>query len=126
MPSTIPILRARRERRLARQRAEESRKRSNLLTVGIIFSLFIAACIFISALSYVYLTRDLPSAGILPILLNPPDGLLLQPTRIYDRTGENILFCLCSDGFPAPLPSAQRDKPSAFTEILAERCRCEV
>ena len=92
MPSTIPILRARRERRLARQQADESRKRNSLLAVGILVSLLIAVCILTSAISYVNLTRDLPSTQLLPILLNPPDGLLLQPTRIYDRTGDNVLF----------------------------------
>ena len=92
MPSTIPILRARRERRLARQRTSESRTRNTLLTVGMLLSLLTAVLIIVSAFAYVDLTRDLPSTEILPILLNPPDGLLLQPTRIYDRTGENILF----------------------------------
>src|SRR5688572_6466201 len=92
MPSTIPILRARRDRRLPRQRASESRRRNAFHTVGMILSLSIAALIIAPAFAYVNLTRDLPSAEILPILLNPPDGLLLQPTRIYDRTGENLLF----------------------------------
>lgn len=62
------------------------------LTVGTILSLLIAALIIVASFAYVDLTRDLPSTAILPIFLNPPDGLLLQPTRIYDRTGENLLF----------------------------------
>ncbi len=60
MPSTLPILRARRERRLTRQRASESRKRNSLLSVGIIVSLLVAACIATSAFSYANLTNDLP------------------------------------------------------------------
>ena len=98
MPSTLPILRARRERRLARQRTSESRTRNTLLTVGMILSLLTAGLIIVTAFAYVNLTRDLPATGILPILLNPPNGLLLQPTRIYDRTGENILFTFAPDG----------------------------
>ena len=47
MPSIIPILRARRERRLSRQRASEFRKRSTLLTVGMILSLLSAALIIV-------------------------------------------------------------------------------
>jgi membrane peptidoglycan carboxypeptidase len=109
MPSTIPILRARRERRLARQRASESRTRSTLLTAGMILSLSIAVLIITTAFTYVNLTRDLPSAEILPILLNPPDGLLLQPTRIYDRTGENLLFTF------APNDSQRRYLPLSET-----------
>ena len=109
MPSTIPILRARRERRLARQRASESRTRNTLLSAGMILSLLSAALIIAAAFAYVDLTRDLPSAGFLPILLNPPDGLLLQPTRIYDRTGENILFTF------APTDSQRRYLPLSET-----------
>jgi len=109
MSSTIPILRARRERRLARQRASESRTRSTLLSVGTILSLLSAALIIVTAFAYVNLTRDLPSSGILPILLNPPDGLLLQPTRIYDRAGENVLFTF------APNNSQRRYLPLSVT-----------
>ena len=92
MPSTIPILRARRERRLARQRASAIRTRNVFLSAGMTLSLLIAAVILIAAFTYANLTRDLPSIQFLPTLLNPPDGLLLQPTRIYDRTGDHIIF----------------------------------
>ena len=92
MSSTIPILRARRERRLARQRASRARARNLFLSGGMLLSLVTAALIITTAFTYVNLTRDLPSPQLLPILLNPPAGLLLQPTRIYDRTGEQVLF----------------------------------
>jgi len=100
MPSTIPILSARRERRLARQRTGQARTRNALLTTGMILSLLIAVIIVGAAFAYVNLTRDLPSIQILPALLNPPDGLLLQPTRIYDRTGEHVIFSFAPDDSP--------------------------
>ena len=92
MPQITPILRSRRERRLARQHANEGRRRSLFISAGMVLSLLIAALIITSAFAYVTLTRDLPAIEILPRLLYPPDGLLLQPTRIYDRTGKNLLF----------------------------------
>lgn len=97
MPSTIPILRARRERRLARQRLSSARTRGLFLSLGMVLSLLIAGLIIAIAFAYVNLTRDLPSIQSLPTLLNPPDGLLLQPTRIYDRTGDNLLFTFAPD-----------------------------
>jgi membrane peptidoglycan carboxypeptidase len=97
MPATIPILRARRERRLSKQRASEARTRNAFLSVGMILSLFIAALIITSAFAYVNLTRDLPSIETLLNLLNPPNGLLLQPTRIYDRTGKQVLYTFAPD-----------------------------
>src|SRR6266508_2187883 len=90
--STIPILRTWRERRLARQRARETRTRNAFLSAGLILSLVIAALIILSAFTYVNLTRDLPSIETLPTFLNPPNGFLLQPTRIYDRTGDHVIF----------------------------------
>ena len=62
-----------------------------------VFSIFLAALILLGAFAYADVTRELPSVEILPRLLNPPDGLLLQPTRIYDRTGEQVLFTFASD-----------------------------
>jgi len=120
MPSTLPILRARRERRLARQRASESRTRNGLLAVGVIFSLLIAACIITTAVSYVNLTSDLPSMETLPHLLNPPDGLLLQPTRIYDRTGEDLLFTFAADDSPRRYIPLSDTNPQHLPEALAD------
>jgi membrane peptidoglycan carboxypeptidase len=74
-----------------------------------ILSLLIAALIVVAAFAYVNLTRDLPSVGMFPVFLNPPDGLLLQPTRIYDRTGDNILFTF------APNDSQRRYLPLSAT-----------
>lgn len=120
MPSTIPILRARRERRLSRQRASEVRKRNALLSAGMILSLLIAALIIITAFSYVSLTRDLPSTQILPTLLNPPDGLLLQPTRIYDRTGRNIIFTFASNDSPRRYIPLSEANPQYLPNSLAD------
>ncbi len=92
MPSTLPALRARRERRLEKQKKRSDRTRAALISLGMVVSLFLAALILISAFAYADITRDLPSVEILPRLLNPPDGLLLQPTRVYDRTGLQLLF----------------------------------
>jgi membrane peptidoglycan carboxypeptidase len=57
-----------------------------------LISLVGAGLVLAAALAYASLTRDLPSIETLPRLLNSPDGLLLQPTRVYDRTGENLLL----------------------------------
>src|SRR5690349_24256809 len=92
MQELTPILRARRERRLARQQKKSTRRRSALLSVGMIFSLVLAVLIILGALKYAEITHDLPSIDVLPRLLNPPDGLLLQPTRIYDRSGLQLLY----------------------------------
>ena len=100
MQKFLPILRSRRERRLAKQRTSSNRARSALLSVGMVFSIVLAALILFGAFAYADVTRDLPSVEILPRLLNPPDGILLQPTRIYDRTGEQVLFTFAPTDTP--------------------------
>ena len=66
MPSTLPILRARRERRLAKQHSNEFRRRNGLLSVGMLLSFLGAALIIATAFTYVNLTRDLPSVETEP------------------------------------------------------------
>ncbi|MDO8753836.1 MAG: transglycosylase domain-containing protein, partial [Anaerolineales bacterium] len=102
MPSTLPILRARRERRLEGQNKRSAQARGFIISVGILVSLLLAVAIIIGAFAYADVTRDLPSTEILPRLLNPPDGLLLQPTRVYDRTGLQLLATFAPDDASGP------------------------
>ena len=59
MQELRPILRSRRERRLAKFRKSEGRSRSVILSVGMILSLVLAALIVVTALAYADLTLDL-------------------------------------------------------------------
>jgi len=120
MPSTIPILRERRKRRIAKQHKEETRTRNTILSAGMILSLLIAALIIASAFAYVNLTRNLPSVETLPNLLNPPDGLLLQPTRITDRTGENVIYTFAPDDAPRRYIPLGDNNPQYLPRSLAD------
>ena len=91
MSAVRTILRRRRDRRESARRSVESRTRRVALGFGFVLSILLALVILGTAFYYAELTRDLPSVQTLPVLLNPPDGLLLQPTRVYDRTGQHIL-----------------------------------
>jgi membrane peptidoglycan carboxypeptidase len=59
-----------------------------------IASIFLVVLIFALALAYSFITSDLPSVDELVQLFEPPDGLLLQPTKVYDRTGQHLLATL--------------------------------
>jgi len=48
----------------------------------------------LAAVSYAILINDLPSLNELNLILDPSEGILLEPTVIYDRSGENILLKL--------------------------------
>lgn len=120
MQELRPILRSRRERRLARFRKTEGRARSVILSVGMILSLALAALIVVTALAYADLTRGLPSLELLPRLLNPPSGLLLQPTRIYDRTGQHLLASFAPSDSPHGYVPLDENNPQHIPSALAE------
>ena len=108
--STLPILQRRRERRLLRERSSSERLTRYSLGCGLFFSVLLGLGIFGFALGYASLTVDLPSIEILPSLLDPPGGLLYQPSRLYDRNGEHLLAVLAPDETPReflPLDPAQ-------------------
>ncbi len=100
MTPTLPILRARRERRLTKQKRNENRSRNALLGAGLILSMALGATLLLAAFAYADIVRDLPSTEILPRLFNPSDGALLQPTRVYDRSGTHLLKTFAPDENP--------------------------
>ena len=92
MPDRSSLVLSRRSRRLEQHRARGTRMRMGGLGLGIIFSIAVSIMILFGALYYAGLTRGLPNVAALPALLNPPDGILLHPTRLYDRTGQDLLY----------------------------------
>jgi membrane carboxypeptidase/penicillin-binding protein len=91
MPSASQTLRLRRLRQ-----AHESHR--PWLKLGLVSALLLSlAAVVLSLVGigyYVDLTRNLPSVEILPALLNFPNGQLLQPTRLFDRSHEQVLLTL--------------------------------
>ncbi|MCK7516267.1 MAG: transglycosylase domain-containing protein [Ignavibacteriales bacterium] len=119
-PPPSPILRARRERRLAKRRTSDSPPTERLPQ-----------------------RRDDPvpadrrahhrqrlrirrpdarpaSVETLPTLLNPPSGLLLQPTRITDRTGENVIFTFAPDDSPRRYIALGDNNPQYLPKSLSD------
>ena len=91
----VPQIIRSRQRRKERRRRSLSRKVSQFaLGFGIVLSLIISFTIIGITLLFAGLTQDLPSPEILPLLLDPPHGKLLQPTRLLDRSGEEIIAIL--------------------------------
>jgi membrane peptidoglycan carboxypeptidase len=61
---------------------------------GLLVSLLIVLVVLAGLWFYINLTRNLPSVELLPSLLEPPNGSLLHPTRLYDRTHEHVILTL--------------------------------
>ena len=81
-----------------RRRHHDSVEHSMTGMLGLGCALFVSLVLIISSVAvtlfYINLTHDLPSVELLPSLLDPPNGILLQPTTFYDRTGKYEIFKL--------------------------------
>ncbi len=115
MPA-LPILRRRRERRIAQRQQKNARFSGGLVGMGLVFFAILGLSALGLVLAYASLTADLPSLETIPALLEPPTGSLLQPTRIYDRSGAQLLAVLAPQDAPRrylPLtPSAPEYLPN--------------
>jgi membrane peptidoglycan carboxypeptidase len=120
MQKFLPILRSRRERRLEKQRASSNRFRGVMLSAGMLLSLILGVLIILGAFAYADITRDLPSVEILPHLFNPPDGLLLEPTRIYDRSGLQLLYTFSPTNAPRRYIPINKQNPQHIPDNLIE------
>jgi len=103
MSSTQSIVQRRRARRADERRARAARLGMGGVGLGMIISFLLVLLILLTALAYANLISNLPNVELLPALLNPPDGLLLQPTRVYDHTGQHLLLTF-APGNPSDSP----------------------
>jgi membrane carboxypeptidase/penicillin-binding protein len=85
-----------------------------------VLSLLLAAIIILGAFAYSDITRDLPSVEVLPQLLNPPDGLLFQPTRIYDRSGLQLLYTFAPTDTPRRYIPINKQNPQHIPKNLID------
>ncbi len=97
MPTVAQITHMRR-----RHRERGSQTPGSRLALGCssLLSLAAAIAVILAALIYANLATGLPSLASLPLLLDPPNGVLLQPTRIYDRSGQQLLLSLDNPAAP--------------------------
>ncbi len=99
------LIRQRQARRTALRNRRGRGWRRLLLTLLAVITSAAALAVIGLGWAYVSITRDLPPLGELVRLLDPQSGALLQPTRLYDRSGEQLIFSLENPGvLRRPLP----------------------
>ncbi len=99
MSSILTIIRQRRHRRDQTRSSAQQRSQRAVFGFGFTVSAGVVALVLAAALAYASLTRGLPPVEQLTVLLNPQDGQLLQPTRLYDRTGQHLIDTLSPSRF---------------------------
>lgn len=118
MTNILAILRQRRSRRQSARRSAEGRATRATLGVGFVISALLAVALLAAAFAYAELTRDLPALDQIPVYLDPQDGTLLQPTRLYDRSGQVLLAELAPPDAPRRFLSVDADSPDSFSPQL--------
>ncbi len=107
------------DRRHRRKKAAAQSLRRRLVRAGAgcasLGLLALVAGIFLTSLVYAGLVSNLPSLALLPELLDPQDGLLMQPTRLYDRSGEILIYSLENPGIPRRYLFLDAEKPDHFS-----------
>jgi membrane peptidoglycan carboxypeptidase len=117
---SLSIVRRRRARRAQDRQRRSQAGRRWLAGCVMLVSALAGALILLLGLAYADLTRGLPSVDELPLLLNPPDGALLQPTRIYDRTGQHLLASLSSSATSRRYLPLNPQNPQHLPESLVQ------
>jgi len=122
MSSILTIIRQRRHRRDQTRSSAQQRSQRAVFSFGFTVSVAIVTLVLAAVLAYASLTRGLPPVEQLGVLLNPQNGLLLQPTRLYDRTGQHLIVTLSPTDSPRTFisydqfPQALIDATLALTE----------
>lgn len=84
-------------------------------TLLALFSFLFCVALIASGFFYAWVTTRLPSIEQLPVLLDRQSGELLQPTRLLDRSGEQVLATLSDSGEKRIFLSVNPDEPNHFS-----------
>lgn len=112
------LVKRRHDRRTARVRAADRRRERGLVGFGALAGLLVAALLFATAWVYTVLVTDLPDPALIETLLDPENGPLLQPTRIYDRSGQHLLASLDNPEIERRYLSIDPDAPDHIEPLL--------
>ena len=85
-----------------------------------VFVLFTISVNFALAGTYSLLTNDLPTIDDLPARFDQENGSLLQPTQIYDHTGQNVIDSIEIDGIPREFLSINPENKNSFSPQLIQ------
>lgn len=118
----LGLLLTRRHRRLAvRSASLPARSRRTFVAFAAAAGLLLALSLLALAAAYADLTKGLPSLAQIPqVLLNPQNGLLLQPTQIYDRSGQTLLYSLENSGIARRFLPLDTYNPDGLSPLLAQ------
>jgi membrane peptidoglycan carboxypeptidase len=114
----VSLIQRRKARQEHRRRSFRQRAGHAGLGCGAVLGMTLAVLAMGLGAAYASLTANLPSLETLPLLLDRQDGLLLQPTRLYDRTGTQVLRTLENPGVTRRFLAQDPTLPDHFSPTL--------
>ncbi|HZU87573.1 MAG TPA: penicillin-binding protein [Anaerolineaceae bacterium] len=122
-PLSLYLLLKRRQQHKDRARRSLGRRTGQFgLAVGALMAVLAVVFLLVGGLIYADLVHDLPSLAQLPALFNYPRGSFYQPTRLFDRSGMQVLFTLENQGAPRDYlsinPAMTRHYPPQFVQVV--------
>jgi membrane peptidoglycan carboxypeptidase len=90
------------------------------LTILLLLSLLLTGGMITAAGLYVKVTADLPPVEQAARFFDPADGLILQPSRLYDRSGETELLTLDNPGSQRVYVWLDTNQDPHFSPLLAK------
>ena len=90
------------------------------LAAGAALAVVLVLAVLAVGTAYGSLSADLPSTAQLPALLDRQNGLLLQPTRIYDRSGTHLLYTFDNPGIPRRFLALDPQEPGHLEPRLVQ------
>jgi membrane peptidoglycan carboxypeptidase len=117
---TLLLIRERQHQRIARRKHASRTLRSGLAGLLAVLLVIIAGLIIGFAFTYAGLTKDLPPVDALPVLLDAQNGALMQPTRLYDRTGQTLIYTLENPGISRRYLSLDTSQSESISPVFVE------
>jgi len=114
------LIHRRRSNRNARAVRRSSWLGWGLWGLAALFSVLVLMTMIGLGAGYAVLRASLPPVETLAVMLHPKDGTLLQPTRIYDRSGSHLLAALENPGITRRMLPLDATQPDALSPALAQ------
>ncbi len=114
------LVRRRRRRQVSRSKTFDRRLGRSSFGCGLAAVPLLVLALVLAGLAFARVIAGLPSVEQLPVLLNPSNGVLLQPTRLYDRSAEKLLLVLDNPGVRRRYLSIDPAEPEHLSPHLAQ------
>ncbi len=117
---SLLIIKNRKKRRsLPTIKKQRSFANISLATI-MVFLIILTGIPIIGGYLFIQLTQELPSTDWLPAYMDPQKGILLEPTRLFDQSGEMEIFSFQEPGIVRKFLSIDPNQPEFISPYVVQ------